>query len=233
MRSGNSLSADKELINDWDICDLTMPLGSATTPVPNHPRVELTPLHTHERDGLSNTILRCSVHTGTHVDAPFHFVPDGLTMDQVPLERLIGPAWHCDLLGHPRAPITVGELISGGLPQDGVLSGCIAVLNSGWADDHWNSEQLYTGNPYLDPQAATWLRDQGLLAVAVDFAVDREPPYPVHRVLLGAGIPIIENLIGLSRLPRSGFLIFALPAKIVGGNGGGARVVALCPKDRS
>ncbi|HZU07967.1 MAG TPA: cyclase family protein [Chloroflexota bacterium] len=210
------------------IVDLTLTFSPAITPVPGHPCAEIIPLHEHATHGRSNSIVRFSIHTGTHIDAPYHFFPDGATIDRVPLDQLVRPAVLCDLRPYaaPRRAFTQADLEAGGLAP-GTLAGRIPVLFSGWSAAHSCAPDFYTANPYLDPAAARWLVAEGIAALGLDFAVDPAEPYPCHQVLLGAGIPLIENLIGLDQLERREFTLVALPMKIGGGNGGPARVAAL------
>ena len=205
-----------------------MTFSPEITPVPGHPCAEIVPLHEHATHGRSNSVVRFSIHTGTHVDAPYHFFPDGLTMDQVPLERLLRPAVLCDLRERaaPRRPFTHADLEAGGLAAGG-LHGRIPVLYSGWSAAHYTAPDFYTHNPYLAEDAAGWLSEEGIAALAVDFAVDPAEPYACHQVLLGQGIPLIENLIGLDRVEQREFTLIAFPTKIGGGNGGQARVAAV------
>lgn len=212
------------------LIDLSLALGPEVEPVAGHPRVRFEPLSRVEEDGVDNTLATFSLHTGTHVDAPRHFIAGGDTIDRVPPERLAGPAWLCDLraAAAPRRAFTVGDLRRGGLPAGEDLQDLILVLCSGWADTHWNRDDFYTANPYLHEEAAAWLAGRGIKALALDFGVDGGRPWPNHPALLGRGICLIENLVGLERLlPERRFDLVALPVKIKDGNGGPARVVAL------
>ena len=210
------------------IVDLTMTFSPDITPVPGHPCAEIVPLHEHATHGRSNSIVRFSIHTGTHIDAPYHFFPNGLTMDQVPLDRLLRPAVLCDLRERatPQRPFTRADLEAGGL-EAGNLRGRIPVLHSGWSAEHYQAPDFYTRNPYLAEDTARWLAAEGIAALAIDFAVDPAEPYPCHQILLGQSIPLIENLIGLDALGRREFTLIAFPTKIGGGNGGQARVAAV------
>ncbi|MFQ5859803.1 MAG: cyclase family protein [Anaerolineae bacterium] len=211
------------------LVDLTLPWSPECTPVPGHPPIQIEPLHTHTADGLSNSIARFSLHTATHIDAPYHFHADGLTIDRVPLDRLIAPATLVDLrsLARPGEAIRTAELWAAGVSADEDLSGRVVVCFTGWAADMWNTPDFYRGNPYLDEAAAGWLARREIAALGLDFSVDRGAPYPNHQLLLGRGIPLIENLINLDRIGRREFVIAALPLPVAGGNGGPARVVAL------
>src|SRR5688572_11574194 len=122
------------------IVDLTMTFGPDITPVPGHPCAEIVPLHEHATHGRSNSIIRFSIHTGTHVDAPYHFDPDGRTMDQVPLDQLLRPAVLCDLRDAAAAEhaFSRADLERGGLVP-GTLRGRIPVLYSGWSAEHYRA----------------------------------------------------------------------------------------------
>ena len=209
------------------LLDLSMPLSVATTPVPGHPCPEFERYHVLERDGIRNTVMRMTLHTATHVDAPWHIVQDGLTIDQVPLETLAAPGVRVDLRGRakPGSPITVGDLEAGGF-DPAAARRKIVVLNAAWTDDHAGTPRLYADNPYLGADATAAVVSASPVAIALDFAIDDTRPWPNHQVALGAGIPLIENLMGLQRLDRDGFMLWALPLRVVGGDGAPARAVA-------
>ncbi len=210
------------------LIDLSMPLGVDTTPVPGHPCPELEPFHELERDGIRNTVLRMTLHTATHVDAPSHIVRDGLTIDQIDPSRLSREGVRVDLRTRatPDTPITLEDLAAGGFDPDEICDK-IVVLNSGWSDQHVGTPMLYDQNPYLAHDAAIAIVQAAPSAIAVDFAIDRGQPWPNHQLALGAGILLVENLIGLDRLKRTGFWLTALPLKVVGGDGAPARAVAI------
>ncbi|MDR7420953.1 MAG: cyclase family protein [Armatimonadota bacterium] len=216
------------------LVDLTIPWGPEVEPVPGHPHIYHVPIHHHELHGLSTAYATFSVHTGTHIDAPYHFIKDGLTMDRVPLEWLNGPAVLVDLreAARPGRPFDVATLRrAAGDPSE--LRDRRVVLWSGWAQEKWADPAFYRDNPYLANEAAQWLVDAGVRAIAVDFAVDGGPPkpagqprYPVHLITLGANVCLIENLINLHEVGRREFTLLAMPVPIKGGNGAPARVAA-------
>src|SRR5947208_15747525 len=81
---------------------MTIPRGPEVEPVPGHPHIYDVPIHHHELHGLSTSYATFSIHTGTHIDAPYHFIKDALTIDRVPLEWLNGPAVLVDLRSQAR-----------------------------------------------------------------------------------------------------------------------------------
>jgi len=208
------------------IIDLTMPFSEKTIPVPGHPRPDFEPLTTLEQDGVRNTTMTCSIHTGTHIDAPSHFIEDGAAIDEVPIDRFYRPGVALDLrdLAQPGSPITLEHLKKVGFNPSEVRD-TIVMLASGWTDQAWQSEKLYETNPYLAEDAAEALAEAAPSALGLDFAVDDTRPWPNHTILLGTGVLLIENLMRLPELPRDGFQVMAFPLKLVGENGGPTRVV--------
>lgn len=147
-------------------------------------------------------------NTGTYLDAPYHRYPDGADLAGLNLERL------CDLPGvsvdvEPRC--SAGELAidANDVPDD--VQGCAVLFRTGW-DRKWKSADYLQSNPYLTGEAAERLLQRGAAVVGIDsWNVDdvRDMSRPVHSVLLRAGIPVIENLCRLERLPERGFRFFA------------------------
>lgn len=207
--------------------DLTMPFSEKTIPVPGHPCPRLEPLTTLEQDGVRNTLMTISIHTGTHIDAPSHFIEDGATIDEIPIERFRRPGVCLDLreLARPGEPVTLEHLERAGFDASKV-EGTILMLATGWSDEAWQSERLYGANPFLAQDAASALAEAAPSALGLDFAVDDTKPWPNHTILLGAEVLLIENLMRLPELPEDGFEVTAYPLKLVGQNGGPTRVVA-------
>ena len=210
-----------------ELFDLTMPFSEKTVPVPDHPCPYFEELTSLERDGVRNTTMTISIHTGTHIDAPSHFIAGGAAIDEIPLDRFRRSGIRLDLraLAEPGEPITLGHLKQAGFdPSES--RGAILMLASGWSDETWQSKRLYGMNPYLAQDAAEALADASPSALGLDFAVDDTKPWPNHTILLGAGVLLIENLMRLPELPRDGFDVMAFPLRLVGENGGPTRVVA-------
>jgi kynurenine formamidase len=216
------------------LIDLTIPWGPEVEPVPNNPRIFYVPINHHELHGFSTGYATFSIHTGTHIDAPYHFIEGGMTMERVPLEWLNGAAVLLDLraAAKPKHALTV-EVLRDAAGDPGELRDRRAVLWTGWAQEKWKDARFYLDNPYLSNEAAHWLIDAGARAIAVDFAVDGGPPkpagqprYPVHLITLGANVCLIENLIHLDQIGRRHFTLIAMPVPVKGGNGGPARVAA-------
>jgi arylformamidase len=145
------------------------------------------------------------LHTGSHVDAPLHVIEGGRAMEAVELNEVCGTAVVLDVheIGEREAIDTghlakASEALEAGPPRPGE----IIAVRTDWTDRRWGSfPDYYTRSPYLTPDAATWLAALAPSAVVVDFfeeecAVTTEftsEDFVVHRALLGAGIPIVEQ----------------------------------------
>lgn len=176
-------------------------------------------------------------HTGTHVDAPAHFLPPGHPhhrwVDEVPVDRWVGPAclFRCDDAA-PETAVAADRVLAWEAAHGPVERGEIAVFEFGW----WRKWALrpgdvpfLTGWPGLGPDCVELLLERGVKAVAVDTLspdVYGDTASPVHRALLGEGVVIVENLTNLDRVPPR-FRLSALPLKVRGGSGSPCRATAL------
>ena len=219
-----------------ELIDLTLTLGSnRISLVPGLVGVETEPIQTHASHARSNQKLCLATHIGTHVDAPYHFVDGATTVENMPLEKYAGPAILLDLrnVSKGQSPLLVSELTNAGANYESV-KGNIVVLFTGWAETESGGPQFYGHGPYLSTEGAAYLAECGANAVAVDFPIDKHPDtplstikdFPVHRLLLGKNIPLIENLINLDKLVGKNFELWALPLKLKGGDGAATRAVA-------
>ncbi len=203
--------------------------------VPGHPEFDLKDFHFHDKDFRSNSFLQISTHTGTHIDAPYHFIKDGVTIDDLPLEKIVGKAILVDLrkFSTPRRGFTLDQVTQSVGKKE--IKEKIVILHSGWIKEKWGTIELYGENPFLTQEAADWLVSQKITAVGVDFAIDNpdqsslplQKKSPIHRTFLNNGIPHIENLCNLELIDRDEFLLVALPLKLYRCNGAPARAIAI------
>jgi kynurenine formamidase len=207
------------------IVDLSYELESSTPVYPGDAGVEIKVLETAaskipDRRALNNSRLSISIHTGTHMDAPFHFFDNGKTIDQVPLDRFCGPALCVDL-GSEKT-IDAAKLKPFG---ERIRQYRKIILNTGWAS-HWKSPDYFTEHPCMTGDAAQFLVDSGVHLVGLDTPSVDLPPFPAHLVLLGNGVVIVENLKNLDAIPQEVFELIVLPLKIVGRDGSPVRAIA-------
>jgi arylformamidase len=185
---------------------------------------------THEDDGAAVSYYSMLTHVGTHVDAPLHFVEDGRTIDELPLERFTGPGVCLDVSRDEATEITVDEIerADGEVREDDVV-----LLYTGW--HHEYGTDAYDPHPWLADEVAEWLVEQGVGMVALDTITPDLPgpmrpegwsEFPVHRELLGNDVLIAEHLTGLEPLTGERLEVFAFPLEIRDGDGAQARFVA-------
>jgi kynurenine formamidase len=188
-------------------------------------------------------------HGGTHIDAPRHFAAQGNTLDQVPLEQLMGNAISIDVTRQcekNRDYLVSADDFANWEKQNGQIpNGAIVLLRTGFAK-YWPDRVKYMGTdergaaavaklhfPGLSPDAARWLTSNrsikaiGLDTPSIDYG--QSTLYESHQILFAKNIPAFENLGDLSALPVSGFFVIAMPMKIAGGSGGPLRIAAVVP----
>ncbi len=213
--------------------DLTLACynGMPRFPNPWISSYSLTPGATHDQQCRSVMNVTFCTHAGTHVDAAYHFVRSGRTVDEIPLDRLYGPGTTIDFSDKkPQEEITADELKD---RTQGSLEGRIPVIYTRWYD-RWPGEEYYKKAPFIGMSAADWLIAQKPKAIATDLPtlddarlIRPDQPLPVHVRVLGADIPIVECLTDIHRIPKGEFILVAFPLKLVGADGSLARVVAL------
>ncbi len=198
--------------------DLSHSIGVATPVFPGDGDVRVTCLSNSE---IRLSRVEMSLHTGTHLDAPYHFAPNTATADQISLDRCMGAAHLIDLRG-------VREIRAADLqPHVAALkSARLVLLATGWCG-HWGAADYFTAHPCLTGSGAQFLADCGIGLLGVDMpSVDREP-YDAHRILLRAGVLIVENLTNLDAIGAEEFQFIALPLKLAGGDGSPVRAIAI------
>ena len=162
--------------------------------------------------------IQVGTHAGTHLDAPFHWFADGPTVDQVPLERLTGPARVVDLRGSGPC-ITAAELAAAAGDTE---PGERLLLLTGWCGEVTDEDY-----PHLSKEAAELLVACEPALIGIDTpSVDGPHSGQAHGVLLGADVPILELLVNLERLVGREFDLFALPLPVVGMDGAPVRAIA-------
>jgi kynurenine formamidase len=206
---------------------------------------EITPTLSHDEIGVAANRIAMSEHTGTHVDAPFHFDRDGATIDQLPPDALfLRPYKKFDLTGEdPQAGEMLGAAALERAAARGgfeLAAGDVAIVEMGW-DRHWpeqpgdHTRGFWGLNmPGLDESACALLVEAGVAAVASDTAACDNAlrggeilSAPGHtHWFLPRGIPIVEGLHGLAAVAPTGLFV-ALPLKIAGGTGSPVRVLLL------
>ncbi|WP_066811647.1 cyclase family protein [Sphingomonas asaccharolytica] len=150
-------------------------------------------------------------NTGTYLDTPFHRYADGYDLSGLDLDRVSGvPAVVVRVAGQAERAIDWAAFAASD------VGGRAVLVQTGW-DRHWRTDQYFEDHPFLTADAASYLRDHGALVVGIDsYNIDDVSggERPVHSILLGAGIPIVEHMTNLDALPIDGFRFWAVPPKV-------------------
>lgn len=234
------------------LIDLTYAFGADTIVWPTEHDFRLVVQQEGETPGgyyYASNRLEMAEHGGTHIDAPIHFARGGQTLDQVPIERLVGNGVRIDVSAQCARDrdyrITIRDFEQWEATHERIPNQTIVLLDTGFAR-FWPSRQQYLGTelrgpegvrtlhfPGLHPEAADWLvRERQIKAIGIDTAsIDygQSTGFEAHIALLTQNVPVFENLGDLRDLPAQGFEVIALPMKIAGGSGGPLRIIAVLP----
>jgi arylformamidase len=203
--------------------DISWPIDSGMTVYRGNPRPRLRPLRRMPRDGANMSLLAIGLHTGTHIDAPLHFLPRGRDITGYALDRLAGPCLVADLTAVEDG-IRAEDVARARIPRGAIV--LFKTRNSDLPDDAPFNPKFV----FLAESGASALRRLRTRAVGTDYlGIERDQPgHPTHRLLLEAGIPIVEGLrLRGVRPGRYGFAAF--PLSIPGAEASPVRAVLFPP----
>lgn len=214
--------------------DLSVTVDDTTmSPPSTNMRLEVTP-HRRGPGFWQVSSVHQSVHTGAHIDSPLHVFRDGITTAEIRLDQVLGEAIVIDLSSvGANHEITIEDLKRGG--ADDVKRGDIVLLRTDWTDRMYGKwPDYFTQSPWFPPASAQWLVDKGPKNIGFDFFEEycaRLPDFtsedfPMHRVILGAGVVIMEGVTNLGALPRRRVDFYGPFYKIAGTEGAPARFYA-------
>ena len=213
------------------LVDLSVVVGGATQVYPGDPVPEFAVHATIAQDGFNLLRVQLGSQTGTHVDAPYHFVETAPRIDAIPLDRFVGTGVIVDATGlGPRGRITWEHLA----PVAHLLApGAIVLLKTGWSA-HYGTE-TYFENPFLDAGACRHMIDAGVRTFGIDaMNIDETPDgahpgegFPVHHLIAAVDGIIAENLTNLAAIDFDDPFISLLPLAFEGADGAPVRAVAM------
>lgn len=205
------------------VVDLSLPVNNRM------PGVDIWDARRLERDGWNASTLALYSHSGTHMDAPFHFLPDGATLDQQDLSVCIGPATMVNLApAKPQQLITVADL---GDIANQIKPGARLLFRTDWYK-RYGTPEYRDLLPRISLKLAEWLVEHKVAMIGV------EPPSvadvnnmqeltDVHQTLFRGNVLIVEGLANLDQIQSANFDFIALPMKISGGDGSPVRAIAI------
>jgi len=207
--------------------DLTHPIGQGTPVWPGDPGPEFRERASVEKHGYSVHAMVLSDHTGTHLDAPSHVIRGGITLEQIPLETLIGRAVLLDLTAKGAKDVIGREDLE---PYaDRLEAGGRVLVKTGW-DRHFNTPAFYENFPCFTLEAAKYLVSKKIILLGMDVPSPSpmdDPDQAIHRAFLGSGVVLLESLRNLTLLRKAECDLIALPPLFKGLSGSPCRVVAV------
>lgn len=222
------------------VVDLTLPIFTGLPVVPGSTRhvvIERTMTHDSKYKRSTSSLALHSHLCSTHIDAPYHALPDGYGIDKYSLaEQLIGPAYALDLRHVPPGYQISVEDLKAAIDKNGqpFPSGCMLVINTDWTDRAWGKPEFFEKMISLEyPSVGEYLASLRPKAIVFDCYNDswkdfmNKNCFQNHKPLLSRGIPLIEFCCNLGKLHGGDWEIFALPLKIVDCDGSPARVIAV------
>ena len=193
------------------------------------PGVRVSPARTLEKDGWNASTLELYSHSGTHMDAPWHFGCGDATIDEAPLNTCMGPAHIVRLPNTQESELlTVGHL---GLLAESFTAGHSLIFHTGWSR-YFDRPEIYRGKlPRISEELARWCVEKGVRMLGVEppsvaDVHNLEEVTTIHQILLGGGVTIVEGLVNLESIPADTCHFAAFPLKIHQGDGSPCRALA-------
>lgn len=204
------------------VWDVSVPDRPDMHVYPGDPTLEQTQVRAIKRGDAANlTHLSLGAHTGTHVDAPAHFIDGAPTLDQVPIDRMVGPAQVFDLRG-------LAAIDAAALRRHEIHDGDIVLFRTD-NSERWAKAGFQKDFAYVTLDAAQYLVERGVKTIGMDYLSIEQfgsQDFAVHKLLLGKGVFVIEGL-DLREIEAGPYFLACLPLKLEGVDGAPARAVLM------
>lgn len=207
------------------IIDLSMDIYHGAPTFAFDPKCAVIVHNTVDSIGYNITQLSMSTHQGTHLDAPFHFLDEGKTVEQLDLTKCIGEALLVDLSHkQPKEAITVEDFAH---VADQIGEGTRLIYRTDWFKQ-FPQKHYFSDFPYMTIELAQWLADRRIGMIGMDVPTPNPTDFdPVHKILLRAEIVIVEGLANLGDVGADKFFFMAAPLRIRGRDGSPVRALAM------
>ena len=209
--------------------DLTLTISEKLPTFPGSPKPQFIPWNKIKRDGYNLELLFLSSHTGTHIDAPFHFIDKGKKIHDISVNRLVGRATLIKKRKKPNQSITRSDIINFEKKHGKIPKNAIVIFSTGW-NKNLEKEHYFEKNPGLSISAAKYLVSKKTNLVGIDspsIDLGNEKKFLVHNILLKNNILIVENLTNLEKIQNTHFDLVVLPLKLKNVTGSPVRAIAL------
>jgi len=210
------------------IIDLTQTIKQEMHVFEGHVKPLTIPWARMDVHGYESELIFMSTHTGTHMDAPYHFDPAGKKIDEVPADTFVAAAALLNIRKGAKEYVTKDDITSCE-KKVRITRGNAVVISTGW-EAHVVKNDYLSCNPGLSKDAAEYLASKKVSMIGIDTANIDHPSddnFTVHKIFLPKGMLIVENLCNLKRIKQPSFRLIVLPLKIKGASGSPVRAIAI------
>ncbi len=209
--------------------DLTLTISQSIPTFPGSPKPQFIVWSTLKEDGYNLELLFLSSHTGTHLDAPYHFVKNGAKIHQIPLDRLLGNGILIKIKKGKNKAISKNDLISFERKNGNIPKHSSVFFHTEW-QKNLKSDYYFTDNPGLSESATKYLISKKINLVGIDspsIDLGKDKTFSVHKILAKNNILIVENLSNLNKISSKQFDFIILPLKLKDATGSPVRAIAI------
>ena len=209
--------------------DLTLTISENLPTFPGSPKPQFIPWEKIVPDGYNLELMFLSSHSGTHMDAPFHFLEKGKTIDQISPNRLVTDAILIKLRKGSNQPITKNDILNFESKNDKIPNNSTIVFSTGWSSN-LKKKYYFEKNPGLSIDAAKYLANKNTNLVGIDspsIDLGTDSKFSVHHILSKNNVLIVENLTNLEKIKTQNFRLVVLPLKLKNATGSPVRAIAI------
>ena len=211
------------------VIDLTLTISEEIPTFPGSPQPNFINWETLEKDGYNLELLFLSSHTGTHIDAPYHFLKKGQKIHQIVTRRLVTEAILIKIRKGANQSITKADIQKFERKYGKIDDGSTVIFHTGW-QKNLKKESYFLRNPGLAVSAAKYLASKKINLVGIDspsIDLGKDSKFSVHHILAKSGILIVENLANLEKINSEMFHLIVAPLKLKNATGSPVRAMAL------
>lgn len=210
------------------IIDLTLTISQTIPTFPGSPKPRFVSWSKIKKDGYNLELLFFSSHTGTHLDAPYHFTESGMKIHEIPLERLISNAVLIKIKKEKNQSIQKLDITKFEKTYGKIQNKSTVIFFTGW-QKNLKKANYFTENPGLSVSAVTYLAAKNTNLVGIDspsIDLGKNKNFPAHKILSKNNILIAENLKNLDKISTQNFKLLVLPLKLKNATGSSIRAIA-------
>ena len=210
------------------IIDLTLTVSDKIPTFPGSPQPSFIPWENVKEDGYNLELLFLSTHTGTHMDAPYHFLEKGAKIHEISLKKLVSETVLIKSKKKGDESITKIDIQKFEKKHGKIASFSSVIFSTGW-QRNLQKKYYFTKNPGLSVSAAKYLASKKINLVGIDspsIDLGKDSKFSVHQIFAKKGILIVENLANLEKIKSSKFHLVVLPLKLKNATGSPVRAIA-------